>query len=186
MNMETDPQEMLRPLAKAGGQVRLIGIAVLILGILAVTSPDVSGMTVSVMIGILLILGGIARTMFAWVSAGWGSMFMKTLVGILTILAGGYMIASPDAGARALAIILTIYLFADGITTLLFAIRIPPAAGGAWMLFGAVVSLLAGIFMWMQWPASGNLAIGILIGIKLIVDGIELIGVGSAAKALAD
>ena len=53
------------------------------------------------------------------------------------------------------------------------------------MLFGAVVSLLAGVLMWMQWPASGDLAIGILIGIKLIIDGVEFIGVGTAAKAIA-
>ncbi len=181
--METE--EMLRPIAKAGGQVQLIGAVVLVLGILAVASPQVSGMTVSVIIGVLMILGGIGRTMFAWLSAGWGSLFLKALVGVLTIIAGGYMIANPGVGTRALAVVLTIYLFVDGISTLIFALRLPPAAGGAWMLFGAVVSLLAGVLMWMQWPASGDLAIGILIGIKLIIDGVEFIGVGTAAKAIA-
>lgn len=181
-----DTQDMLRPIAEAGGRVRVIGVFILILGVLSVLRPNISGMTVSVVIGIMLILSGIARTAFAWVSSGWGSMFLKSLVGILTIVAGGYMVTNPDVGTQALAIVLTIYLFADGITTLLFAIRIPPAAGGAWMLLGAAASLLAGIFMYMQWPASGELAIGILIGIKLIIDGIELIGVGTAAKALGD
>lgn len=181
-----EAQEILRPIAKAGRQVQITGIVVFILGVLAVTSPQVSGMTVSVIVGIALILGGIGRTAFAWLSAGWGSLFLKALVGVLTIVAGGYMIANPDVGSRALAIVLTIYLFADGITTLIFAIRIPPAAGGAWMMLGSVASLLAGILMWMQWPATGDLAIGILIGIKLIIDGVELIGVGTAAKAVTD
>lgn len=180
-----DAQEILRPVAKFGGRVQLIGAVVLVLGILAVTSPAVSGMTVSVIVGIVLILSGLARTAFAWLSPGWGSLFLKMLVGVVTIVAGGYMIADPDVGSRALAIVLTAYLFADGITTLVFAIRLPPAAGGAWMLLGSVASVLAGILMWTQWPASGELAIGILIGIKLIIDGIELIGVGSAAKAAA-
>ena len=54
------------------------------------------------------------------------------------------------------------------------------------MMFGAIISLLAGVLMYMQWPASGELAIGILIGVKLIIDGIELIGVATAAKALVD
>ncbi|MFW2405938.1 MAG: HdeD family acid-resistance protein [Gammaproteobacteria bacterium] len=178
-----DSQDILRPLAKFGGRVQLIGAVVLVLGILAVTSPTISGMTISVIVGILLILSGVARTAFAWLSPGWGSLFLKALVGIVTIVAGGYMIANPDVGSRALAIVLTVYLFADGIATLIFAIRLPPAAGGAWMLLGSVASLVAGVLMWMQWPASGELAIGILIGIKLIIDGIELIGVGSAAKA---
>lgn len=181
-----ESQDMLRPVARAGGQIRLIGIVVLILGILAVTVPEISGKTISVMVGILLVFSGFARTVFAWLSMGWGSMFLKILAGVVTIVAGGYMIANPDVGSRALAIVLTIYLFADGITTLIFALRMPPAGGGAWMLLGAIASLLAGVFMWMQWPASGDLAIGILIGIKLMIDGIVLIGLGSAAKAIAD
>ncbi len=110
-------------------------------------------------------------------------MFMKMLVGILTIIAGGYMIARPEAGSQALALVLVFYLFADGITTLIIATRLPPVAGGAWMMVGAIASLLIGVLMWMQWPASGELAVGVLIGIKLILDGVTLIGIGSAAKA---
>ena len=127
---------------------------------------------------------GILRTMFAWLSPGWGSLFGKALVGVITILAGIYMIVNPDVGSRALAIVLTFYLFLDGITTLVFASRIPPATGGVWMMFGAAISILAGVLMYMQWPASGDLAIGILIGVKLLIDGIVLIGIGSAAKGV--
>jgi uncharacterized membrane protein HdeD (DUF308 family) len=96
------------------------------------------------------------------------------------------MIMQPDVGAQVLAMVLVFYLVADGITSLIFALRLPPATGGAWMMLGAVASLVIGILMYMQWPASGELAVGILIGIKLILDGSTLIGVGSVAKAAAD
>jgi uncharacterized membrane protein HdeD (DUF308 family) len=119
-------------------------------------------------------------------SLGWGSTFLRGLVGVLTIIAGGYMIARPEAGSQALAMVLVFYLFADGISSLIFAFRLPPAAGGVWVMMGAVASLLVGVLMWRQWPLAGELAIGVLIGIKLILDGTELIGVGSAAKAIAD
>jgi uncharacterized membrane protein HdeD (DUF308 family) len=178
-----DTADVLRPIAKIGGLVRLFGIGLIILGALSVWAPEVTGMTVSVIVGVVLILGGILRTAFAWLSPGWGSLFMKMLVGILTIIAGGYMIARPEAGSQALAVVLVFYLFIDGITTLIIATRLPPAAGGAWMMIGAIASLLIAVLMWMQWPASGELAVGVLIGIKLILDGVTLIGVGSAAKA---
>ena len=178
-----DTADVLRPIAKIGGLVRLFGVGLLILGALSVWAPQVSGMTVSVIVGVLLILGGIMRTAFAWLSPGWGSLFMKMLVGIVTMIAGGYMIAKPEVGLQALAVVLVFYLFADGITTLIIATRLPPAAGGGWMMVGAVASLLIGVLMWTQWPASGQLAVGVLIGIKLILDGVTLIGVGSAAKA---
>ncbi len=96
------------------------------------------------------------------------------------------LVMQPGVGAQVLAIVLVFYLFADGITSLIFAVRMPPAAGGAWMMLGAIASLVIGVLMWMQWPAAGELAVGILIGIKLILDGITLIGVGSIAKAAAD
>ncbi len=179
-----DTADVLRPIAKIGGLVRLFGVGLLILGGLSIYAPQASGMTVSVIVGIVLILGGILRTAFAWLSPGWGSLFMKMLVGILTIIAGGYMIARPEAGSQALAVVLVFYLIVDGITTLIIATRLPPVAGGAWMMVGAIASLLIGVLMWMQWPASGELALGVLIGIKLILDGVTLIGVGSAAKAV--
>lgn len=181
--MDTD--NLLKPIAKAGGTVRWLGIGLLILGALAIYAPQAAGMTVSVIVGVVLIIGGIIRTVFAWIAPGWGSLFLRAAVGILTVIAGGYMIGQPEVGSQALAVVLVFYLFADGITSLVFALRLPPASGGAWVMIGAIASLIIGVLMWMQWPASGDLAIGILIGIKLILDGIVLIGIGSAAKASA-
>jgi uncharacterized membrane protein HdeD (DUF308 family) len=181
-----DADVVLKPIAKIGGVVRLLGIGLVILGALAIWAPQVSGMTVSVVVGVLMILGGIARTTFAWMSLGWGSLFLRAAAGVLTIVAGGYMIMNPAEGSQVLAIVLVVYLLADGISSFLFAIKLPPAAGGAWVMMGAVASLVIGVLMWRQWPVSGELAIGVLIGIKLILDGTELIGVGATAKALAD
>ncbi|QOL25404.1 DUF308 domain-containing protein [Thalassotalea sp. LPB0316] len=181
--MET--QELLRPVAKVAGKVKTLGIVVLLLGIVALLAPNFTGMSISVLVGFILLLSGIGRTLFAWLSLGWGSTLLKAFMGIITCLAGGYMIFNPDQGARALAIVLTFYLFVDGIGAMVFAARLPPVAGGAWMMVGALASVLAGIFMWMQWPASGDLAVGLLIGIKLCIDGIELIGIGKTAEELA-
>ncbi len=178
-------QDILESLKGAGSNLQLMGAGLIVLGILSIWSPDIGGMAISVLVGIVLFFGGVLRTVFAWLSPGWGSLFGKALVGIITVLVGLYMIFNPGVGSKALAAVLTFYLFVDGITTLVFALRIPPAAGGAWMMFGGVVSILAGVLMYMQWPASGELAIGILIGVKLLIDGIVLVGLGSAAKSVA-
>ena len=180
-----EPSDLIKPIAKAGGLIRLLGIGLVILGALAVWAPQVSGMTVSIVVGVVLILGGILRTAFAWIATGWGSLFLRAAVGILTIIAGVYMIVQPGVGSQVLAMVLVFYLFVDGIASLIFALRLPPAVGGAWALLGAIASIAIGVFMWMQWPASGELAVGVLIGIKLILDGVMLIGVGSLAKAAA-
>ncbi len=58
-----DVDDVLKPIAKLGGKVRLYGIGLVILGALAIYAPQISGMTVSVVVGVLigikLILDGV-------------------------------------------------------------------------------------------------------------------------------
>ena len=176
----------LAKMGAIGSKVRNLGIFLVVLGALSIWAPQVSGKTLAVIIGALLILGGIGRTMFSWIAPSWGSALLRAAVGVLTVVAGVYMLMQPEVGSRALAIVLMVYLFADGITSLIMALRIPPVVSGGWMLLGALASIALGVLMWMQWPASGELAVGVLIGIKLMLDGISLIGLGTAAKVIAD
>ncbi len=169
------------PLKRVGGTVRAMGVGLVILGALCIWAPQMSGLIVSVVVGVILILGGLVRTAFAWVSPGWGSTFVRFAFGVFAIIAGGYMIAQPELGARALAIVLMVYFFADGLMALLLALQLKPVGGGAWMMLSGLASVLVGAIMWMQWPASGEWAIGLLIGIKLLVDGATLIGLGTTA-----
>ena len=180
-----DPNKLTDAVARAGGRIRIIGIALVVLGALAIYSPQISGMTISVIVGILLILSGIARTTFAWLAIGWGPAVLRFAMGVISIIAGAYMIVQPGVGSQALAIVLMIYLFADGITTILVAARVPPAGGGVWLLVSGLASIVIGVLMWLKWPVSGELAIGILIGVKLLLDGVALVGVGTAAAAIA-
>ncbi len=175
--------DLLRPIAEMGGRVRLMGVGLVILGALACYAPQLTGKAVSIMVGLLLLGGGILRTAFAFFASGWGPLFLRLAVGILSILAGAYMIFNPGEGLEALTIVLIFYLIIDGVSSLVFAFQLPPAAGGGWVMLGAIASLIIAVLLWMKWPASGQLAIGVLIGIKLILDGVTLIGVGTAAKA---
>ncbi len=169
------------PLKRAGGALRAMGVGLVILGALSIWAPQMSGLVVSVVVGVLLILGGLVRSAFAWVSPGWGSTFLRFAFGVFAIIAGGYMIVQPELGSRALAIALMVYFFVDGLTALLLALQLRPVGGGAWMLLSGLASLLVGVVMWVQWPASGEWGIGLLIGIKLLVDGATLIGLGATA-----
>ncbi len=181
-----DMNEGLAKMGKIGENVRNLGIVLIVLGALSIWAPQVSGKTLAVIIGVLLILGGIGRTLFWWFAPSWGSALLRAAVGVLTVVAGVYMLMQPEVGSSALAIVLMFYLFADGITSLIMALRMPPIVSGGWMLLGSLASIALGVLMWMQWPASGELAVGLLIGIKLILDGVSLIGLGVAAKAVSD
>ncbi len=54
-----------------------------------------------------------------------------------------------------------------------------------WLLFNGLLSTLLGGLIWSQFPLSGPLAIGILLGIKLLASGMLLIMLGFAARSAA-
>jgi uncharacterized membrane protein HdeD (DUF308 family) len=53
-----------------------------------------------------------------------------------------------------------------------------------WRLFDGIITLLLGILLWEQWPFSGLWAIGMFIGIALIISGWSSVMLALAARDL--
>jgi uncharacterized membrane protein HdeD (DUF308 family) len=172
------------PIAKVTKPFIVLGIGLIALGALSIYAPQQSGMTVGVLIGIFLLVSGLFRTSLFWIARSWGSALLRLLMGVLAVVAGGMMIADPALGLQAITIVAILYLIADGVSQFVFAVRLPPAAGGVWIMLGGIVSVLLGILIWRGWPVTGEQAVGLFIGIKLILDGIALIAVAAAARVV--
>ena len=94
------------------------------------------------------------------------------------------MIAQPGTGLRVITIIAIVYFVVDGVAAILFALRLPPAAGGGSVILSGIVSLAIGIMIWRDWPLPGEQMLGIYIGAKLLVDGIVMLVIGRGARAI--
>ncbi len=173
---------VLENLSKQAQKIILLGVGLIALGIIVLVYPQQSGMTVTVVVGLLLLIGGLLRLAFAWLSASWGDAFLRFLFGLLAVVVGGYMVAQPSAGLQVLTLVVIIYLIADGISEIIFALRVPPATGGTLILLSGALTLLLGVLLWFGWPWSGEKAIGLLIGLKLLLDGAVLLGIGVTAR----
>ncbi len=92
------------------------------------------------------------------------------------------MLANPATGLQALTIALAIFFAADGVSAIVFALRLPPLSGSGWMIFGGAVNILVAFLIWRQWPSSADWAIGVIIGIKLFVDGLIIVAIGMTVK----
>ena len=169
--------------AKANaGRVVLLGVIELIIGIIAVLAPGITGMAVALMVGVLLMLGGFARIFGAFKAGSFGAGALAVLVGAFAILAGLILIARPGIGVAAIAFILAFYFFVDGITRIAIGFQMKPAGGWGWMLFGGILSVILGFLIWNQWPLSGFWAVGTLVGIQFVFSGWAMIAIGNAAK----
>ncbi len=156
----------------------ILGVLTVILGVFAMMAPGMTGMTVAVMIGILLIIAGVARGIFAFKAQSWGKGILAFLLGLLTLIVGFYMVTNPGVALASLALFLAAFFIVDGIFEIIEAFQLKPIDGWGWMLFGGIVSILLGFMIWRQWPISGLWAIGILVGVKLIFSGMAMTMLG--------
>jgi uncharacterized membrane protein HdeD (DUF308 family) len=160
-----------RGVKKATQPVIYIGIAAIILGIIVVAYPAGIGRFSAVVIGVFLLLGGFIRLIFAVVSFSMGSLIMRYLYAILMMVVGIWMVSNPDSGLNIITMIMAIYFIVDGITEIGYSFSLMPMGGGLFLLISGVIGLILGVLIFYKWPESSNYALGIYLGIKLMVDG---------------
>lgn len=166
------------------GHMTIIGFVLVFLGMLAMASPLVAGVSVSMLVGILLAASGLSQSFFALQSESGTRRLAYLLFGGLSVLCGVLMISHPLFGLQFMTILLIAYFLMSGVSELVHAFQFRPAKGWIWVLSSGLVSLLLAILIWRHWPLSGAWAIGVLVGIKLLVCGVALAVVGIAARTM--
>jgi uncharacterized membrane protein HdeD (DUF308 family) len=156
-----------------------------IFGVLAIAAPFITGVAVAIFVGSLLVLTGIAQLVHAFKARMWGIGFWGSVIGLLSIAAGVYMMIRPGVGLAALTLLLAIYFLVDGISEIIAAFRIKPDQGWGWVLFNGIIAVLLGLMIWRQWPVSGAWAIGVLVGIHILITGWSMIILGTGARRVA-
>jgi uncharacterized membrane protein HdeD (DUF308 family) len=170
---------------KNAGWLMVLGAVTAIAGLLAVMSPYLTGLGVSMFIGIMLVIGGVARSIGAFHADSFGQGTLAFIGGILTFVAGVILATRPGVGLATLTLMIGAYLLVDGISGALLAFRVRPTKGWGWMLFSAVMGVLLGIMLLAEWPLSGLWAVGTLAGVNLLVTGFSLVSIGSTVRSLA-
>ena len=172
---------------KAGSRAGVVwGIIVLILGVLAMAAPLVSGIAVTFMVAVLLLAAGIAQTIYAFRSETVLTGIATFLFGGLAVLCGLAMMVFPGKGLAAITMFLAVYFIADGIISLINGVRFRPFKGWGSMVFSGIISVLLGWMIWSKWPVSGIWAVGILVGVRLLFTGWTMIILGTVTEDLVE
>ena len=182
---EAVDRELLSTIKRHAGIGIGVGILMVIAGFLAIMSPLVAGLSVAIAVGVLLIASGVSRLFLAFKMGSFGQGLLVFVLGFLSIVVGGYMVARPGMALATLTLVLAAYLFVDGVFEIIWAFRLRPIKGWGWTLVSGIAAIALGIMIWRQFPVSGTWAVGTLVGIHMIFGGSSLASVSRAARSAA-
>jgi uncharacterized membrane protein HdeD (DUF308 family) len=161
----------------------LLGVALVVLGTVALGSVGIASLATVVFLGALILVSGIGETLGAFWCRGWSGFFFHLLSGILAIVVGALFLRAPLKADLALTLLIACYLMAGGLFKIVASVSYRFAAWG-WTLLGGVIDLVLGAMIWAEWPGSALWVIGLFVGISLVFRGFNWIGLGLSLRSL--
>jgi uncharacterized membrane protein HdeD (DUF308 family) len=153
------------------------GVLLALVGIAAIIYPAVATATVNILAGVFLIIAGVLLFGFAFAARDAGGLTVWIVVGAFTTIVGIVFLAAPQISTVTLTVLLAFWFILSGLTKIVaaFDLRGPDAALVA---VNGLISLLLGGLIAFDLPSSGDWAIGLLLGVMFLLDGIVMIAVG--------
>jgi uncharacterized membrane protein HdeD (DUF308 family) len=186
MDIESMEEEKIREGMPSSGWLMILGFLIIILGFLSIVVPFLAGAATAIYVGFLLIAEGMVELAGVYKAKGWGAGIAGFLVSVVSIAAGAAMIANPFYGLVLLTLVLAAYFFIHGAGLFFLAFRTRKKRGWGWVfLFDGFLSSLLGILILQGWPFSGLWAVGILVGVRIVLSGLRMLTLGMTRYGLS-
>jgi uncharacterized membrane protein HdeD (DUF308 family) len=161
------------------------GILALILAAIAFAYPGQTATVLTYAFGAYILLNG-----FAMLAAGFGFSSLRgpwlalVLLGLVSIVAGLYMLAQPALGALTLAYTIALWAIAAGVLEIFAAVQARDVISNTWLwAVAGVVSIAAGILVAYA-PGRGLIALSYTVGVYATLAGIASIAFAVRLRGL--
>lgn len=151
----------------------LQGIAAIVLGLMLITAPGATLVVMVTFLGFYWLIEGVLSLVHIFVdrSVPW---VWSLLIGIVGIAAGILVVRHPLLAALTVPTVLVIILGVQGLIMGVFEIIAGFTGGGIGSFILGVINLLIGALL-LSSPATAALAVPLVFGVILLVEGIGLI-----------
>jgi uncharacterized membrane protein HdeD (DUF308 family) len=168
----------IAPLRAKWGWIVALGIVYIIAGFVAFGSIVMATVASVLVVGIMMIVAGVAEVINAFQIKSWGKFLLWALLGVLYIVAGFVTFDNPLFAAVLLTLLLGASLIASGIMRIFLAFSMKAETPWVWIALSGVITLLLGLLILARWPINSVYILGLFLGIDLIVAGASWIGLG--------
>lgn len=164
------------------GRMTIEGIALLVLGVVAILTPLASTYVATLIIGIVLIANGILRVAHGFehryrLGIGW-----LVASSIMYVCVGAAVLWAPLRGAFSVTHVVGAFFVLGAVAKAVRSYQVRDSGATAWLLLDALVGAFLGILLLAGSPSTTFWMLGTAVGVDLIIGGITLIGLLSRAK----
>ena len=160
------------------------GILLAILGLAAIIVPPLASLAIAIFLGWMFLITGIFGLLVSYWAREMPGFWWSLISAALALLAGGLLLARPIQGVLTLTIVLGAYFLAEGIATVMYALehRRELSERWAWLVISGIMDLAIAFIIVAGLPNSAQWAIGLLVGINLVLGGASMVGMALAAR----
>jgi len=178
---DLDPaDEEVRRLTRLWWLVVALGLVSLAAGVIVILKPSNSLKTLAVIVGIFVLLDGIAELILVF-DRRTANRGLVAVLALLDLVVGILLIRHPVSGVKAIALLLAIWLIAAGVVRLVIAFDTHGDRLGRFIV--AAIEIVFGIVIVAN-PNIGFATLALLVGLAFIVNGIGMIAFGLLLRAV--
>jgi len=163
------------------------GIALVILGIIAILVPPIATLAVTIVLGWLFLISGVIGLYTSFMMRQAPGFWWSLLSAVLGIVVGLMLLGWPISGALSLTYVLIAFFIVEGVLSIMFALEHKRELSGqwGWMLFSGLIDLVLAVLILTGLPGTAAWALGLLVGINMIFGGWALVLLALAARKAA-
>jgi len=161
----------------------LLGALLMICGLVALIFPALTSLAAVKVLGVVLIIAGIATVIAAFWSGKWSGLLVQLLVGILYLAVGFMITEKPLQSIMALTLFMAAFFMVAGGFRFVAALMIRFPYWG-WSLLNGIITFLLGLIIYRNLPQSAIWILGLLVGLELFFHGWTWMAISLAIKKI--
>jgi uncharacterized membrane protein HdeD (DUF308 family) len=167
---------MMQDLADHWGLVAAMGVASIVLGLLAMFYPGATIVTIGIFFAAWLFVSGAYEVVTSFTRDGdTGARVLHAIIGVLAVIVGFALLRTPFQSVEVFIFVLGIFWLIQGIMTFIAAFAVKQ--GRNWRLFSGILGILAGIII-LVYPITSAVTLAFIGGIWLLILGVTQVIAG--------
>lgn len=147
-----------------------LGIAQIILGIVALSTMNDPSLAAVMRFGWLVVVSGIVEAIHAFHLRRSDAFFLHLVPAIAGVPIGVLIATHPEAGTVAWMLLFASFFTVVGLFRIIAAFRLK-FSNWPWAALEGVITLILGTLLWTAWPWLGSWFFGVAVGISLLLRG---------------